>query len=71
MSEILLAKSFHIGASPGTKDWTGDKIGKMWHVPRWLVEQKREQDPEMFLEPNGKRLELWLQSIARFLPGAT
>jgi len=68
--EILLSKNFYVGAIPGTKDWTGGK-NKMWHVPRYIVEAKRLQDPEMFQEPGTKRLELWLQSIAKYLPGAT
>jgi hypothetical protein len=69
--DLFVPKTFHITNAPGTKDWTGDKIGKMWIVPGALVEAKRKQDPEMFQEQNGKRLELWLQSIAPWLPGRT
>jgi hypothetical protein len=69
--KIIMPTHFYIGQAPGTHDWTGDKIGKMWNVPRSLVEAKRAQDPEMFTEPGAKRLERWLQSIAPFLPGAT
>jgi len=52
MGEIIKPSNFHIGASPGTKGWTGSKMGIVYKIPANLLRQIQRDNPGIMQQPD-------------------
>ena len=48
---ILVPSTFHVGAMPGTKGWTGSKLGRVYKIPKGLLNQIQAENPDIMQNP--------------------
>ena len=51
MADIIKPSSFHIGATPGSKGWTGSKMGIVYKIPANLLRQIQRDNPGIMQSP--------------------
>lgn len=48
---MITPSTFHIGAAPGTKGWTGSKLGKVYNLRKGMLEQIKLEYPGIMNNP--------------------